>query len=515
MSMAGGTPPRAGKNGQDGGIDNLLAADADRKTADDTPAVVAPADTDEAKEDETGRYFRGIKPDLLKAIQDDTAYRSEEDAAWFNLFDVLRKSKEADIDAASPGKVSYAQLFRQSAEYRGQLVDGARHGAGACNPAARCGQRLRRRATTTNAGLAPVDNPTSPLVVCCLELPEGFPVRDGMAEDVEVTGFFFKRWAYRDKEAPAAPPQRCGQDVQWQAPARLHARGGAAKFDRVVRGGWRRAVDEHRTGDGSVPADAAAPRAAERWPGHGEFSAGRAAAVARKPGRREFIMNESGALASRQCLHRSAAGSSPLSSGATGVSPVSFCKHWRNASGAQAALQRAAGVLDCIAATVPAGGRLRRRAGGQGCRAADQRRPRHARPLRRRHRSTEPPAGRPPDRRRRDRALAPRALRPAEVRPGRPGEALGPQRPRPGRTRRAVGLPPRPGIHGRGAGHRDQARQAVARDRRAIRVAALLPLRVRAQGEQAAGHRAGRGRPQGVGRRAGRSTRGPASADCS
>ncbi|MEM8866373.1 MAG: hypothetical protein AAGF31_12580, partial [Planctomycetota bacterium] len=44
------------------------------------------------------------------------------------------------------------------------------------------------------------DSQNLPLVFCVLELPDGFPTGERIAQDARVAGFFLKRWAYRTRK---------------------------------------------------------------------------------------------------------------------------------------------------------------------------------------------------------------------------------------------------------------------------------------------------------------------------
>jgi hypothetical protein len=68
--------------------------------------------------------------------------------------------------------------------------------------------------------IQPYDNLSMLLVVYVLELPPQFPIaHDGMQEEVELTGFFFKRWAYRAKDAIRSTPMLLAKTVRWTPPA--------------------------------------------------------------------------------------------------------------------------------------------------------------------------------------------------------------------------------------------------------------------------------------------------------
>jgi len=160
-------------------------------------------------------YFGGVRPELLADIRDDAVFVSGDHAGFFHLLNILRQADPAQIAAASTGEVSFVQIFKQPAEYRGQLVT------------------LRgtlRRATWRDAPqnddgiegyfhtvLQPRERPENPVVIYCLELPDGFPTGEEIRVDhVTVTGFFFKRWAYRAGDGIRTAPLLLARGITWQ-----------------------------------------------------------------------------------------------------------------------------------------------------------------------------------------------------------------------------------------------------------------------------------------------------------
>ena len=172
----------------------------------------APVDPD-APEDTSGEYFPGVKPKLLEQARDNTTFRYDERHAWFNLLGVLRKTPEPVLEKASLGRVSYFQLFEQSNEYRGKLV----------TIRGRIHRVLSMRAPRNDAGIEryyqlvvqPEDAPDYPIIVYCLELPDGFPTGERVLEDAKITGFYFKRWAYPAKNALRTAPTLVAKTLCW------------------------------------------------------------------------------------------------------------------------------------------------------------------------------------------------------------------------------------------------------------------------------------------------------------
>jgi hypothetical protein len=70
----------------------------------------------------------------------------------------------------------------------------------------------------------PIEGPTSPIVVYALDLPAGFPsLADPnsvggytrLREDVEITGYFFKRWAYGARDGVNTAPLVLAKTPLW------------------------------------------------------------------------------------------------------------------------------------------------------------------------------------------------------------------------------------------------------------------------------------------------------------
>ena len=176
-------------------------------------ADVEPA---EPKENAIGRYFTGVKPEYLDTVRDDTIFRHDEQDAWFHLLQILEKTDQQTLEKASIGRVSFAQLFSQSNDYRGRLV--TLYGN------VRRAHRLT--APKNDYGIKryyqiwfqPEDNPTTPMVVYCLHLPKGFPTGMDVSAETAITGFFFKRWVYKAQDSLQTAPVVLARTVDWRKP---------------------------------------------------------------------------------------------------------------------------------------------------------------------------------------------------------------------------------------------------------------------------------------------------------
>lgn len=160
----------------------------------------------------------------LAAIKDDMVHRPQEGDAWFRLLDVLNRTSQAQLEKQPAERVNYVQLYKETDTYRGKLV--------------RFSGRIKQvkpiRASQNVYGIEnlyliwikPDDGPKTPVVVYALEMPKGFPgldtpdLNDGYSkyrdgEDVIVTGYLFKRWAYRAIEGTHTAPLVLTKSVEW------------------------------------------------------------------------------------------------------------------------------------------------------------------------------------------------------------------------------------------------------------------------------------------------------------
>jgi hypothetical protein len=168
------------------------------------------------------RLLPGVDREALAAVQDDTVFRPAERDAWFNLFGVLKANDAEQLEQASTGNVGYIQLFEQPDHYRGQLV----------TIRGQARRALFRSAPKNDIGidgyyqvvLRPADGPNSPLIVYCLDLPEGFPSGEGIREDVTVTCLFFKNWAFPTRDDIRCSPTLLARTLSWLPPAPVAVR---------------------------------------------------------------------------------------------------------------------------------------------------------------------------------------------------------------------------------------------------------------------------------------------------
>lgn len=153
----------------------------------------------------------------LAAVRDDTVHRPAEADAWFRLLDVLQSTPAKELERQPAEEVSYIQLFRQPNEYRGKLVRfKGRIMQVKSLPVAPNVYGIKQQYQLT---LRPEDGPDEPVIVYSLELPEGFPLPDDpqtrIREDAEVTGYFFKRWAYLAQDGIHTAPLVLAKSPTW------------------------------------------------------------------------------------------------------------------------------------------------------------------------------------------------------------------------------------------------------------------------------------------------------------
>ena len=203
------SPPSAPADS--GPIDNRLETVAGQPSAPNSFVVSKEGPAKERAKG--GRRLSDVKPGDFEAVRDDAPSTRDERACSLRLLDILDRTDPQALSKASLGRVTYAQLFRQPDQYRGRLVTVlgvVRRAHRVELPKNEFGIREYYQ-----TWLWPTDNPSAPMVVYCLRLPRGFPTGMGLAEQAEVTGFFFKRWAYQAQDALRTAPTLLAPTLQW------------------------------------------------------------------------------------------------------------------------------------------------------------------------------------------------------------------------------------------------------------------------------------------------------------
>jgi hypothetical protein len=162
----------------------------------------------------------------LTSVRDNSVLRSVERHVWFRLLEKLDRTSLKELEESSRGRVGFLQLFDQPEEYRGELVT--------VRGMAHLGYRVRAPKNFYGIDhyyvfwLAPAGGPNSPLCVYCLETPSGFPALKDKDLDrettplnmeMEFTGYFFKRWAYRAHDGLRIAPLVLAKTPRWTPPA--------------------------------------------------------------------------------------------------------------------------------------------------------------------------------------------------------------------------------------------------------------------------------------------------------
>lgn len=170
---------------------------------------------------ETKRYFGDISSKLFDDVLDDSGYRTDEIKPIFTLLGKLAKSDERDIELASVGRKTFVQLYEQPKVYRGEIVT--------------IGGVVERITPQTNKPPFPPgvdesiiipkqyevwirpDGSRLPIMVVCLGIPADYPA--GTKPEVDVSGYFFKRFGYPSaQEAGAESAAKGMKNIYRSAP---------------------------------------------------------------------------------------------------------------------------------------------------------------------------------------------------------------------------------------------------------------------------------------------------------
>ncbi|MCG8587326.1 MAG: hypothetical protein MI757_21685 [Pirellulales bacterium] len=160
-------------------------------------------------------YFPGVRPELFDRIEENREFNSAELAPRVNLIDVLKRTDAKELSKASVGETGFLQLNEQPHVYRGKLV----------TVVGEAKQANYERSTVKDGvdqyfviWLRPKGGPARPIVVYCLEKPEGFPEGKSLNEPVRITGFFFKRRAYAAQDTFRTVPAVFAKTFSWKPP---------------------------------------------------------------------------------------------------------------------------------------------------------------------------------------------------------------------------------------------------------------------------------------------------------
>ncbi|MEZ6120778.1 MAG: hypothetical protein R3C28_29960 [Pirellulaceae bacterium] len=179
-----------------------------------TPLAVPSADTSTDAENRDGNVPPLIDTARLTDIQDDTVFQAREAEPWFYVLDRLKRTSETDVQANSVGRIGFAQLFQQTSELRGQVVElqGSL-------------RRIVEKQATQNqmsidrywqCWIKPEGATNSPVVVYCLDLPDGLTPAVEMQVPVTCFGVCYKRWPYQAQTEMILAPVLLAKTIQTQ-----------------------------------------------------------------------------------------------------------------------------------------------------------------------------------------------------------------------------------------------------------------------------------------------------------
>jgi len=152
--------------------------------------------------------------DALALVRDNTYFRPAETEAWFGLFARLQKLEDLELEQASLGERTFAQLLKQPQVYRGQVV--TLRGTVRREELQNAPANALNIKTYHRLWIAPRGGGTSLFVVYCLDLPEGFPRGEKLHVPLSATGIFFKNWSYASQTGLAIAPVVLARGVHWQ-----------------------------------------------------------------------------------------------------------------------------------------------------------------------------------------------------------------------------------------------------------------------------------------------------------
>ena len=148
----------------------------------------------------------------LAKVRDDAFFRRDEEPAWIQTWLTLRSADPQAVRAAAT-PVSFTELFGQPLSFRGRPVR--------FKGTLRRLERLRAPANDYDLAdywqgwLEPAVGPPSPIVVQFLRLPPGMPEGLKINEPVEISGYFFKRYAYKATDTIRRAPLVMAVEPVW------------------------------------------------------------------------------------------------------------------------------------------------------------------------------------------------------------------------------------------------------------------------------------------------------------
>lgn len=199
----------------DSGIEGEFRIAATKRPA--TPYTLgSKGDKKDEQQAEDRSPERWATSEALAAVEDNSAFRASGFEAWKQIHDRLATETLAQIQSQEAPSVQFGQLFQQSDLYRGELVT-------VSGTVRRC-VKIPSNKLDDHAGnmwqlwlFGGSDN--FPMVVYCLDLPEGFPVADQMAQPVTIRAVYFKKWVHPSKSGATTSPLLLAKTFPWKSSA--------------------------------------------------------------------------------------------------------------------------------------------------------------------------------------------------------------------------------------------------------------------------------------------------------
>lgn len=178
------------------------------------------------------RVQRSLDRLAMANIKDNTVHRPSEGRAWYRMLEKLQSAPKTEATAETE-RVGFLQLFRQPDTYRGKLV--TLHGTVQLAYQLQAPRNAFDIDGYTVLWVRPTTGPSSPVVVYSLGMPANFPKvvnRDEagnasasteLEETVDITGYYFKNWAYRSREGINTAPLMLAREPQWRPAVNIAA----------------------------------------------------------------------------------------------------------------------------------------------------------------------------------------------------------------------------------------------------------------------------------------------------
>ena len=163
----------------------------------------------------------------VSRIEDNKSFRRSGEIAWYRMYQQLKhmRNEYENLDRLSFGATSFAQLYRQREFQRGRLL----------TVKGNVRQAYKVTSVANPFGIDEfyvltirVQNDDSPVIVYCLEAPSSFPnvpnkdpngdtLLINQNDEIRLTGYFFKIWAYSTPEGTYTAPLIIADTFKWIA----------------------------------------------------------------------------------------------------------------------------------------------------------------------------------------------------------------------------------------------------------------------------------------------------------